>query len=68
MNAEGVRLRDEDAVGANSSDLGVGGAHRYCEYANKDGDGGGSDCPTDFVSLSEDRIDPLGRVQSAGRV
>ena len=48
-----MKLSDEDAVGANLSDLGAQDVCQYCEYADKDSDGGGSDCPMDFACLSE---------------
>jgi len=56
MNAKGVKLRDEDAVGVNW----------YNECTSEDGDGGGSNCPKDFTCPSEELKNRMVRARSTG--
>ena len=49
MNIDMVNLSDVKAAGANVDVPAVLGASHFDEYVDKDGDGGGSNCPRDFA-------------------
>jgi hypothetical protein len=66
MNIDMVNLSDVKAAGANVDVPAVLGASHFDEYVDKDGDGGGSNCPRDFACPSEEPRNHAVHAQLAG--
>ena len=66
MNIDVVNLSAVKAAGANVSVPAVLGTSHFDEYVDKDGDGGGSNCPRDFACLSGERRNRVVHAQLAG--